>query len=1422
MSLVNVDRASPHHVHYDIHLGQKGYFGCVHGCANLAMHFPNSLQNLIFSEIVTSLQAGVTHHVPDKDFTHSAPVGSVGAHTMLSPPYVTTKPEIGGSRLEKNVSWSRTTSFAKEDPSILSPEVRLKSSRVQTLHCMYHFLSESCYYTEHRNKKEGKGKSKEDLEFPDEPIFAKALARTEVMPVGWVTGTSGTRKKIPVEAPIIIRELPIRVSATGVQAISPSTDNKEVVEEESENEEVEEESVNEAEEESEKEVFEEDSEGVGNESLEVLEENSSRSLGVEDSDSCPDVVQKDKKGESTMPSPVKQTWASFFTGKNQRTEGTTLQKVEIGKGPIKILEKDVEKAASRWQHTFVGYFGGRFPGKKTLDKIVASWKVRVNVHHHSSGWIIFEFSEEGTKNKVLHGGPYMIFGRPLLLKVMTKFFAFEDEVASCFPIWIRLMHLPLSLWDNGTLAKTCSGIGNPICVDEYTTRCGRTSYARVLVEIDMANELGRVHRAGVALWENSYAAWQDARVTEKGKDAQDSQVARPSVQVTDKALHQEHSVIPNESQETLQEWRIKLGQPQNEPQEKIPKTYVLATDLGASEKPRKNSQRVQGQSQEENPETQAQGTVSTQDHNQSSPRGRGETEHMQPNLRVQIIRRVAAQNKGTTQTGRRSPAVVTATKSMIASSWNIRGLKTPLKQNGIFKHVKKNKVVVMGILETKIRNHRIMERIKKKFRDWEMADNFQHFPNGRILMIIWKGDMVDLEIKDSNAQVVERRPLWRDLCRFSSSIDLPWILLGDFNVVLKGEEKANGLPVTQYEVKDFQECCYETSVEDLRFTGLFYTWTNNSVWRKLDRAMVNHRWLREGFPVMANFGLPGKFSDHSPCVVILFENQEYGKVLPCLDYAKKLKGLKDPLRKLNRNHFFHISTRAEVAEKDLHDVQQLLHDNPRDESLKSRVAELRRNKEKNQIVSLIDANGAATTSPKQPVSDEEIKSALWSIGDEKASRLDGLSPILEKLIDPAQSAFVPNRSMVENIYMVQELLRKYSRKRISRRCIMKVDLRKAYDTVNWGFLEDTLVGLKFPGLFVNWIMQCVTTTSYSISINGTLHGFFKGEQGLRQGDPLSPFLFAICLEVLSRKFSRLSRNPQFKHHPRCSELSITHLAFADDLILFTRGDVASVRLSMECLENFGECSGLCINYSKSNVYMAGLGIPVASSKLTIEQFSPLVLKISEYISAWAGSCLSYAGRSELIKNFLWGGKTTSNKKPLVAWKDVCRPKNEGGLGFIDLSAWNMALLSKALWNLQSKKDSLWVKWVNQVYKKDLAFWEYVPKKQDSQIVRYIGLIRDKIVLEVGNREAALDRLNQWVEQDRFNVKACYEFFRSKGALEGRYLEDVLLLGVVFSDVDHMGSCTVGLDLSPYKYSLCWVDVVDSGAGFSNTGAKGYL
>ena len=124
--------------------------------------------------------------------------------------------------------------------------------------------------------------------------------------------------------------------------------------------------------------------------------------------------------------------------------------------------------------------------------------------------------------------------------------------------------------------------------------------------------------------------------------------------------------------------------------------------------------------------------------------------------------------------------------------------------------------------------------------------------------------------------VVGRRPLWDSLRRFNSHFQTPWILLGDFNNVLSNEEKANGLPVTMYEIRDFKECCYDLGLSDLRSTGVFHTWSNNLVWCKLDRAMVNNTWIQKGLIAQANFDFPGKFFDHSPCTVTLLGENGLG------------------------------------------------------------------------------------------------------------------------------------------------------------------------------------------------------------------------------------------------------------------------------------------------------------------------------------------------------------------------------------------------------------------------------------------------------------------------------------------------------------------------------------------------------------------
>ncbi|XP_057965341.1 uncharacterized protein LOC131155910 [Malania oleifera] len=267
-------------------------------------------------------------------------------------------------------------------------------------------------------------------------------------------------------------------------------------------------------------------------------------------------------------------------------------------------------------------------------------------------------------------------------------------------------------------------------------------------------------------------------------------------------------------------------------------------------------------------------------------------------------------------------------------------------------------------------------------------------------------------------------------------------------------------------------------------------------------------------------------------------------------------------------------------------------------------------------------------------------------------------------------------------------------------------------------------------------MECVSTASFSVSLNGRLNGFFKGRKGLRQGDLLSPLLFFIFVEYLSRLLKSLEGKFRFKFHPKCDELKITHLAFADDLMLFSKGDAVSVNDLMDCLKEFSQCSGLSANCLKSNLYQAGmkprdleiilnqtgfkkgkfpfryLGVPLLSSKLNAAHYRPLIDRIAGLFKGWPGHTLTYAGRLEVINSiiqgiecfwlaifpiprnvlnqviklcqvFQWGGK----RKALVAWREIYKPKQEGGLGVVDLKTWNRALLTKALWNVQAKKDS---------------------------------------------------------------------------------------------------------------------------------------
>ncbi|XP_057972657.1 uncharacterized protein LOC131160790 [Malania oleifera] len=397
--------------------------------------------------------------------------------------------------------------------------------------------------------------------------------------------------------------------------------------------------------------------------------------------------------------------------------------------------------------------------------------------------------------------------------------------------------------------------------------------------------------------------------------------------------------------------------------------------------------------------------------------------------------------------------------------------------------------------------------------------------------------------------------------------------------------------------------------------------------------------------------------------------------------------------------------------------------------------------------------------------------------------------------------------MVEYIYMVQELVRGYAIRRICPRCLLKIDLKKAYDSAAWPFLKEMLIHLRFPAEMISWIMECVTTTSYSISLNGRFFDFFKGSKVLRRGDPLSPLLFVIYVEYLSRLLKSVESKSNFKFHPKCEALRLSHLVFADDLMMFSRGDLPSVRYLMNYLNEFLNCSGLAVNLLKLELYHAGnwqeelgnisnlsgmklgafpfkyLSIPLLSSRLNAAHYSPLINRIAGMFKGWPCHTLSYAGKLEIINSiiqgvecfwlaifpfplnvlnqivklyrvFLWGGR----RKPLVAWREICLSKTEGGLGVFDLNIWNIALLSKALWNIHSKKDSVWTKWIYYMYLTDSSIWNISAAKNNSPLFKKLLTIRDQLVVNCGGIDAAVDMLSKWENRGKLS----YEFWRAKG------------------------------------------------------------
>jgi hypothetical protein len=147
---------------------------------------------------------------------------------------------------------------------------------------------------------------------------------------------------------------------------------------------------------------------------------------------------------------------------------------------------------------------------------------------------------------------------------------------------------------------------------------------------------------------------------------------------------------------------------------------------------------------------------------------------------------------------------------------------------------------------------------------------------------------------------------------------------------------------------------------------------------------------------------------------------------------------------------------------------------------------------------------------------------------------------------------------------------------------------KAFSSVDWNFLFGSLGAMSFPMKFINWLKACITIPRYSIMINGVLCGFFEGRKGSRQGDPLSPYLFAIAMEVLSCMPNSAADNGVLSYNSRCSKIHLIHLCFADDLVIFTEGCTEAILAIKRILCQFDDLPGLKCNPAKREFNRGGI------------------------------------------------------------------------------------------------------------------------------------------------------------------------------------------------------------------------------------------